>query len=130
MWEMQSVGLSSVVITKQEQSIILGLWSYFDDGCNLLSHHRALQSEPPHLQQELKDLKIMSTKYIIRNYTATGLIQADLIKGKITVAHHKVPATTEHFSRNTAVRTAGVFRIQNITGGKKTYRHISQLPGW
>lgn len=27
------------------------LLPYFDDGCNLLSHHRALQSEPPHLQK-------------------------------------------------------------------------------
>ncbi len=106
------------------QTVILGLWSYFDDRCNLLSHHRALQSEPPHLQKELKDLKIMSTEHIIRNYTSTGSIQADLIKGKITVAHHKVPATTEHFSRNTAVRTAGVFRIENITGEKKhTEKH-------
>lgn len=61
-----------LVITKQEQSVILGLWSYFDDGCNLLSHHRALQSEPPHLQKQLKDLKIMSTKHTIRNYTAVG----------------------------------------------------------
>lgn len=37
------------------------------------------------------------------------------MKGNKTAAHHKVSATTEHFCRDAAVRTAGVFRIQNIT---------------
>lgn len=39
---------------------------YFDDGCNLLSHHRALQSEPPHLQREQLshyDFETMSTTH-------------------------------------------------------------------
>lgn len=35
-----------------------------------------------------------------------------------SAAHHKVSAATEHFSRNAAVSTAGVFWIQNIAEDK------------
>lgn len=41
---------------------------------------------------------------------------------KVSATHHKVSATTEDLSRDTTERTAGVFRIQNITEKKKQKR--------
>lgn len=66
---------------------------------------------------------------MIRLETVIGSILSSSIKREkneqkertVTVAHHKVPATTEHFSRDTTVRTEGVFRIQNVTEEKKKH---------
>lgn len=111
-------GSSLALISKQSHD------PYFDDGCNLLSHHWALQREPPHLQKE--QLWVSMTVKHTQNASSGCLIWGNLIKRKKTAAHHEVSATTEHFSGDTAVRTAGVFRIQNITGGKKH----TQKPHW
>lgn len=69
----------------------------------------------------------MSNTY--KNTSSGCLILGHLIKGggKKTAAHHKVSAATEHFCRDTTVRAAGVFRIQNITRGKKTKHKETSL---
>lgn len=58
---MQSVR-PPVVITRQERFRD----PYFDDGCDLLPHHRALQSEPPHLQKGTTESCRIHAKHIIR----------------------------------------------------------------
>lgn len=63
-----------------------------------------------------------------KNTSSGCLILGFLIKGeKKTAAHHKVSAATEHFSRDTTVRAAGVFRIQNITRGKRNEHKETSL---
>lgn len=43
------------------QSVNPGTWSYFDDGCNLLPHHRALPGEPPHLRRKQLSVRLQNT---------------------------------------------------------------------
>lgn len=90
--------------------------SYFDDCCHFLPHHRALLRKPPHLQTGATGShKKKSTEGKPRSFTRCFHKKCKNTTSLAAASHHKVSATAEHFSRNSTVRAAGVFRIQHVT---------------
>lgn len=71
-------------------------------------------------QEQLGHKKNIKTKGKPKSYT-TLLFQKckkhNEYLATAAASHHKVSAAAEHLGRNTAVRAAGVFRIQHVTVG-------------
>lgn len=105
--EMQSVR-PPVVITRQERSF---RDPYFDDGCDLLPHHRALQSEPPHLQKE----QLSHVGYTL-NTLSGCVIWCNLVKG------NKQQLTTKSRPRQSTSAGTPLWGLQVFLGYRTSLR--------